>query len=34
MTDAYGDFTVVIDAGNEEDSIDILRHYAVRISII
>lgn len=24
MTDAYGDFTVVIDAGNEEDGIDIL----------
>jgi len=24
MTDAYGDFTVVIDAGDEEDGIDIL----------
>ena len=24
MTNAYGDFTVVIDAGNEEDGIDIL----------
>ena len=24
MTDAYGDFTVVIDAGNEEDGLDIL----------